>query len=128
MVQVKIYGRREVWSDRKQELSDVVHRCVVAVWKIPEDKRFHRILLAEPGELIAPTRSDSYLIVEIVCFAGRSVDAKRELVRAMYDDVAPALGLRADDLEVVILEAPRENWGIRGFVGDELTLGYRVDL
>jgi hypothetical protein len=46
----------------------------------------------------------------------------------MFDDVAPALGLTSDDLELVVLESPRENWGIRGLAGDELALGYRVDV
>ena len=31
------------------------------------------------------------------------------------------------DLEIVILESPRGNWGIRGKVGDELQLAYRVE-
>jgi hypothetical protein len=30
-------------------------------------------------------------------------------------------------LEVVILEPPRASWGIRGMVGDELQLGYKVE-
>ncbi|WP_233275870.1 tautomerase family protein [Isoptericola variabilis] len=49
-------------------------------------------------------------------------------MRALYDDVAPALGLDADDLELTIVETPRENWGIRGRAGDELTLNYTVDV
>ncbi|TWH28071.1 tautomerase-like protein [Isoptericola variabilis J7] len=56
------------------------------------------------------------------------LEAKRALVRALYDDVAPALGLDADDLELTIVETPRENWGIRGRAGDELTLNYTVDV
>ena len=94
---------------------------------MPPEKRFHRFLLLDDGDLVAP-RSDAYLVVEIVCFTGRSREAKRALIAALYDDVAPHLGLAADDLEVVILESPRENWGIRGVSGDELTLGYRVDV
>jgi len=42
--------------------------------------------------------------------------------------VAPALGVAPDDLEIVILESPPENWGIRGRSGDELDLPYRVDV
>nr|WP_241743993.1 tautomerase family protein [Cellulosimicrobium arenosum] len=81
----------------------------------------------EDGDLVAP-RSDAYLVVEVVCFTGRTPEAKRALVRAVYDDVAPALGLDADDVELVVLESPRENWGIRGVGGDELALGYRVEV
>jgi hypothetical protein len=127
MVQVKVYGNRSVWGDRRAELSGAIHAALVRTWRLPEDKRFHRFLLFDDGDLVAP-RSEAYLVVELVCFAGRSPEAKRALVRAMYDDVAPAVGLSADDLELVILESPRENWGIRGLAGDELALGYRVDV
>ena len=127
MVQVKVYGNRSAWGERRGELSDAIHAALVRTWQLPEEKRFHRFLLLDDGDLVAP-RSSSYLVVEVVCFAGRSPAAKRALVRAMYDDVAPSLGLDADDLELAVLESPRENWGIRGLAGDELALGYRVDV
>lgn len=127
MAQVKIYGNRSVWGGRRSEVSDAVHAALVKTWQLPQDKRFHRFLLLDDGDLVAP-RSDAYLVVEVVCFAGRSREAKRALVAAMYDDVAPALGLVADDLELVVIESPRENWGIRGRSGDELALTYRVEV
>ncbi|WP_069386171.1 tautomerase family protein [Cellulosimicrobium cellulans] len=127
MAQVKIYGRRSVWGGRRTEVSDALHGALVRAWQLPEDKRFHRFLLLDDDDLVAP-RSDAYLVVEVVCFSGRSRAAKRALVTALYDDVAPALGLDADDLELVVLEAPRESWGIRGVSGDELALPYRVDV
>ena len=127
MVQVKVYGNRSVWGTRRAEVSDALHAALVGAWRIPEDKRFHRFLLLEDGDLVAP-RSESYLMIEVVAFAGRSREAKRELVRRMYDDVAPALGMAADDLELVVLESPPDSWGIRGRSGDELTLSYAVDV
>ena len=127
MVNVKVYGNRSVWSGRRSEVSDALHGALVGAWGIPQDKRFHRFLLLDDGDLVAP-RSRAYLVVEIVCFSGRSREAKRALIRAMYDDVAPALGLSPDDLELVVLESPRENWGIRGVPADELDLPYQVDV
>jgi phenylpyruvate tautomerase PptA (4-oxalocrotonate tautomerase family) len=127
MVQVKVYGNRSVWGERRTEVSDALHAALVGAWQIPAEKRFHRFLLLDDGDLVAP-RSEAYLVIEVVCFAGRSTEAKRALVRALFDDVAPALGLGVDDLELVILESPRESWGIRGLAGDELALGYRVDV
>ncbi|HEX5333152.1 MAG TPA: tautomerase family protein [Cellulomonas sp.] len=127
MAHVKIYGRRDVWASRRTEVSDAVHAALVGAWALPEHKRFHRFLLLDPEDLIAP-RSPAYLVVEIVCFAGRSRAARRALVRAFFDDVAPTLGLDPNDLELVILESPAENWGIRGVAGDELELDYRVDV
>lgn len=126
MVQVKVYGNRRVWGERRTEVSDALHGALVKAWEIPVEKRFQRFCLLDDGDLIAP-RSEAYLVVEIVAFSGRTRRAKRALMRAMYDDVAPALGLAADDLEIVIIESPRENWGIRGRAGDELVLSYRVE-
>jgi phenylpyruvate tautomerase PptA (4-oxalocrotonate tautomerase family) len=127
MAQVNVYGNRSVWGERRAEISDALHGALVRTWQLPEDKRFHRFLLLDDGDLVAP-RSDAYLVVEIVCFTGRSREAKRALIAALYDSVAPRLGLAAEDLEIVILESARENWGIRGMSGDELALSYRVDV
>ncbi|MEV0950467.1 tautomerase family protein [Promicromonospora sp. NPDC050249] len=127
MAQVKVYGNRSVWGERRAEISDALHEALVRTWQLPADKRFHRFLLLDDGDLVAP-RSDSYLVVEIVCFTGRSREARRALIAALYDDVAPRLGLDVNDLEIVILESPKENWGIRGMSGDELSLSYRVDV
>jgi len=127
MVQVKVYGNRRVWGQRREEVSDALHAALVGAWQIPEDKRFHRFLLLEDGDLVAP-RSEAYLMIEIVAFSGRSREAKRKLIRRLYDDVAPALGVATDDVELVVIESPAEAWGIRGRSGDELTLSYQVDV
>jgi phenylpyruvate tautomerase PptA (4-oxalocrotonate tautomerase family) len=127
MAQVKVYGNRSVWGEQRAEISDALHEALVRTWQLPADKRFHRFLLLDDGDLVAP-RSDAYLVVEVVCFTGRSREAKRALIAALYDSVAPRLGLAAEDLEIVIMESPKENWGIRGMSGDELTLSYRVDV
>jgi phenylpyruvate tautomerase PptA (4-oxalocrotonate tautomerase family) len=128
VAQVKLYGRRSFWSPRTAEVSDLVHRALVDTWRLPETKRFHRFLLLADDELVAPSRGPGYLGVEVVCFTGRSPDAVRSLVRAMTDQVAPALGLPVDDLEVVLIEVPPSHWAIRGRAGDELTLDYPVDI
>ncbi|GIH77304.1 tautomerase family protein [Planobispora longispora] len=128
MTQIKFYGRRDVWAPLRRELSDVVHGCLAEVWKLPQDKRFHRFLLLDADDLLCPQRSERYLIVEIVCFEGRSEEAKRDLIRTLFDRTGQALGLAPEDLEIVILEAPKVNWGIRGVPGDELALTYPVTL
>ncbi|MEU6740671.1 tautomerase family protein [Streptosporangium sandarakinum] len=126
MAQVKFYGRRDVWAGRRRELSDTVHGCLTEAWKLPADKRFHRFLLLDAEDMVCPQRSERYLIVEIVCFEGRSPQAKRDLIRTLFARAQEELGLPPADLEIVILEAPQVNWGIRGLPGDELALTYPV--
>lgn len=36
------------------------------------------------------------------------------------------LGFDPHDVEIVLFEAPRENWCFRGIPGDQADLGYRV--
>lgn len=115
-------------GDRTAEVSDVVHRAVVGAWALPESKRFHRFLLLGDDEMVAPSRGPDYLVIEVVCFTGRSPQAVRALLRAFTDEVAPALAVSPEDLEVVVIESPADHWAIRGRAGDELTLDYRVDI
>jgi hypothetical protein len=83
-----------------------------------------------------------------------SLDAhKAALSRAIHESVVAALaypadkqfhrfiGLAHDDfvypadrsanytiIEITLFETPRENWGIRGLPGDELSLNYKVQV
>ncbi|MCC2308087.1 tautomerase family protein [Cellulomonas chengniuliangii] len=127
MAQVKVYGRRDVWGPRRREVSDAVHAALVSTWGVPQDQRFHRFLLLDADDLLAP-RSREYLILEVLCFSGRGPVERRALINAMYVEVAPALGLGADDLEIVIIESPPGNWGLRGVAGNELLLSRRAGL
>ncbi|MGW4798625.1 tautomerase family protein [Nonomuraea sp. NPDC004297] len=124
MAQVKVYGRRDVWAGRQREVSDLVQTCLVNAWGIPEGKRFHRFLLLDADDFVCPGRSERYLIIEVLCFTGRSDDAKRALIRELYD----RSGYDPEDLEITIVEMPRANWGIRGVPADELTLPYQVEV
>ncbi|MFF5206712.1 tautomerase family protein [Streptosporangium sp. NPDC000396] len=126
MAQIKFYGRRDVWSGRRREVSDTVHDCLTEAWQLPADKRFHRFLLLDAEDLVCPQRGERYLIVEILCFEGRSDQAKRDLIRTLFARAQERLDLPAEDLEIVIVESPRVNWGIRGLPGDELALTYPV--
>jgi hypothetical protein len=57
-----------------------------------------------------------------------SVDATKALVRSLYRNVVRRCGIDAHDLEVTIFETPRSSWGIRGVPGDELAIGYDVEV
>lgn len=128
MAQIKVYGRRSAWSQDRAVLSDRVHAALVEAWQMPTDKRFQRFVWLDDDDLVAPLRGERYLVIEVLAFSGRSQEAKRALVGALYDRVCGGFGLPVDDLEIVILESPQESWGIRGVSGDELTLAYPVSI
>lgn len=129
MAQVKIYGERTFLRSSREALSDLVHASARSAFGLPEDKRFHRFIGLDAEDLIAPPgRSAHYVIVEVLMFEGRSVAAKKAFYAALYDGWSSGLGHAVDDLEIVIIETPRANWGIRGLPGDELALTYAVDV
>jgi phenylpyruvate tautomerase PptA (4-oxalocrotonate tautomerase family) len=129
MAQVKIYGLRAHLEPIRTHLSDVIHQCLVEVFKLPENKRFHRFIALGTSDFIYPEdRSDKYTILEIIMFEGRSLEAKKHLIRLLYERLAVAFGITAQDLEIVMIETSKHNWGIRGLPGDELALDYRVNV
>jgi hypothetical protein len=46
----------------------------------------------------------------------------------LYQYIGERCGVAANDLEITIFETPKENWSIRGEPGDELALGYQVEV
>ena len=124
---VKIYALRERLAGRRQLLSDAIQAALSSAFGLPADKRAHRFFALEREDLFAPPdRSDDYLLVELTVMAGRSTDTKQALVRALFERLEKDAGLRPHDVEIVILEAPPENWGFRGLHGDEAQLSYKV--
>lgn len=129
MAQVKIYGRASALRAMRQPLSDVIHSCTVEALAFPRDKRFHRFIPLAAEDFIYPSdRSERYTVIEVLMFEGRTVEAKKVFIRSLYERAAAQLELAAIDLELTFIETPRHNWGIRGVPGDELALGYTVEV
>ncbi|MEZ4700950.1 MAG: tautomerase family protein [Rhodothermales bacterium] len=129
MAQIKIFGVRERLAPIKAALSDAIHACVVEALAYPVDKRAHRFFPLEPDEFYYPAgRTDRYTILEISLFEGRSVEAKKHLIRLLFERVQADCGIEPMDLEMTIFETPKHNWGFRGRPGDEHMLDYRVDV
>jgi 4-oxalocrotonate tautomerase family enzyme len=128
MAQIVIYSQRENLAGRRSAISDTLHGCVTTVLGLPPDKRFHRFIALEESDFIHPTdRSPRYTIIEVSMFEGRSKDTKKKLIRLIFQRFEAELGITPQDVEITIHETPRENWGIRGKPGDELTLSYKVE-
>lgn len=129
MAQVKVYGLRAHLDPVKARLSEVIHGCVVEALSYPPEKRFHRFFPMEPADFVYPAdRTGRYTLVEISLFEGRSVEAKKRLIRLLFERARAELDLSPQDLEITLFETPRHNWGIRGRPGDELGLSYTVEV
>lgn len=127
MAQVKVYALASHLEVCRTGLSDVIHGCLVDALELPEEKRFQRFFALEPQDFIFPSkRSEKYTVLELQLFEGRSVEAKKRLIRLLFERFAAELGYGVNDLEINLIETPRANWGVRGLPGDELALPYNV--
>jgi len=129
MAQIKIFGIKEHLNPIKSQLSNVIHACVMEALQFPKDKRAHRFIGLEKDNFYYPEgRTDSYTIIEITMIEGRSVEAKKKLIRLLFDKISEELHIAKNDIEICILESPAHNWGFRGFHGDEVQLNYKINV
>ena len=129
MAQIKIYGLKSSLSEKASSLSSAIHNAVVEALAYPPDKKFHRFIGLEKSEFIfPPDRGENYTIIEISMFEGRSTEAKKSLVHLLFANIAREAGIDPHSVEITIFETPKQKWGIRGMCGDELALGYKVNV
>lgn len=129
MSQIKIYGLKQHLDPIKARLSDAIHDCVVETLGLPRDKRAHRFFGLEDDDFYRPaTASPRYIILEINMIAGRTPEAKKNLIHALYRRTGEELNLAPADLEVQIIESPKANWGFRGMTGEEIALSYNIEV
>lgn len=129
MAQVKIFGLQTNLAPIRKELSDAIHSAVMEALAYPEEKRFHRFIKLDREDFFYPSdRSERYIILEISIFEGRSIEAQKSLIRALYRHITAATGITAQDIEITLFETPRHSWGIRGVPGDEISLNYKVEV
>ena len=129
MSQIKIYGLKASLDPIKAQLSDVIHSCVMDALQFPADKRAHRFIGLAADDFFMPAgRTDAYIIIEITMIEGRSIAARKQLVRLLFDRIEAQLGMVPMDVEICIYENPACNWGFRGMHGDEIALNYKINV
>ncbi|WP_414751902.1 tautomerase family protein [Anabaena sp. CCY 9910] len=129
MVQIKVYGLAAKLNPIKTELSNILHTSLIEVLQISPEKRFHRFFPLDKEDFYYPSdRTENYLIIEIIMFEGRSVETKKQLLQDIFQKINEQLQISVYDIEITLLEIPKQNWGIRGVPGDELNLSYKVEV
>ncbi|MGJ0490726.1 tautomerase family protein [Methylobacter sp.] len=129
MAQIKIYGIKEKLIPVRERLSEVIHECVMDALQFPADKRAHRFFLMDKEDMLYPAgRTDAYTIIEITMIEGRTIEAKKKLIRLLFDNIRDKVDIQHQDIEICIQESPACNWGFRGMHGDEVKLNYKINV
>ena len=125
----KIETRKSRESSEKLAVMDAVHKAMREALKIPEDDRQVRYIEHAPEDFqVPPGKTENYTLVEITMFKGRSMEAKSNLYREIVRNLGPS-GIAPEDVFIVLIEVPPENWGVRGGLpASEVDLGFKIEV
>jgi len=118
------------WLDGKQTaFLEAVHRAVVQTLKTPDDEPLARLIEHPTNSYLTPhSAGERFTRIEIVLFRDRSLEAKRELYRAMVQNLRP-FDIPPEDVKVVLVEITSENVGFRGGqAAYDVDLGYALQI
>lgn len=127
---VKIEIRKGYSSEYKKGILDGVHQALVDALGIPDSDRFQRIYeLDKENFECPPDRTNAVTLVQITLFPGRSFEAKKKLYKDIVENLGQNPGINGNDIIIILLEPPLENWGIRGGQpASEVDLGFKIDV
>ncbi|HMK54416.1 MAG TPA: tautomerase family protein [Methanobacteriaceae archaeon] len=127
---VKIEILKGKSSEYKKAILDGVHNALVKSIKIPDHDRFQRIYELEKEDFeVPPDRTDNATLIEIKMFPGRTQEAKNKLFKTIVKNLETNPGINGNDIFIILLEPPMNNWGIRGGKpAGEVDLGFEVEV
>lgn len=101
--------------DHRGAIIDVVYDALVNVAGAPDNDKFMIISEHGPGSLVMDpnyvvARSERALIIQITLNAGRTIEVKKNLYRAIADGLHESIGLPTEDVFINLVEVPKENW------------------
>jgi phenylpyruvate tautomerase PptA (4-oxalocrotonate tautomerase family) len=113
----------------KKNINDAIHKALVDNFKIQDWDYNQKTQEYAAGDWRVPDgKSDKYIFIEMCVFPGRTRETKKKLFADIVNRLE-ALGIPKDHVMILIVEQPKENWGIRGGVpADEVNLGYDTNL
>ena len=115
-------------AEYKKAVLDGIHQALVEAFNIPDYDRNQRICEVTPANREMPSdKTADNILIEITAFQGRSIAAKRNLYKHIVDELASRVGIKGDDVTIVLHEVPLENWGVRGGKpASEVDIGFKV--
>ena len=131
MPSVLIEVRKQYTPEQEVALMEAVHAALREAFKILPHDRNVRLVVHEPHRFACPPdreKPEFYTHISIDAFAGRSIDAKRNLYKAIVNNLG-SFGIPKDHVKILLREITKENWGIRGGqAGCDVELGYKVEV
>jgi 4-oxalocrotonate tautomerase len=97
-------------------IGDSVHEAMVEQFDVPRRDRFQVITQHTPATLqfdrgyLDIDRSDQFVMVRVTLSAGRSTAAKSAFYQQLAELLAEHIGLRTEDLAVILVENERADW------------------
>jgi phenylpyruvate tautomerase PptA (4-oxalocrotonate tautomerase family) len=127
---VKISIRTGKSPGYKRALLNGVHAALVEAFLIPDADRHQQLFELDADHFEIPsTKSEAFVLVEIIAFQGRSIEAKRKLYAAIVRNFGNSPGIAGDDVMIILHEPPKENWGLRGGrPASDVDIGFKVDV
>jgi phenylpyruvate tautomerase PptA (4-oxalocrotonate tautomerase family) len=124
-----LIATRAGWIRDPAAVIEAVQSALREALKIPEWDRTLRLIEHLPSHFaVPPGRGEKFTLVEVTMFSGRSMAAKRALYQAIVRNLA-AFDVPPLDIKIALIEAPPENWGIRGGMpASEIELGFEIDV
>jgi len=114
LVTVDLLGGRS--PQELDAISNAIHEAMVELLEVPSRDRFQIITEHQPQTLrfdrsyLDMDRRDSFILVRVTLSAGRTTNAKRAFYRRLSELLVDRVGIRPDDLAVIMTENEREDW------------------
>jgi phenylpyruvate tautomerase PptA (4-oxalocrotonate tautomerase family) len=117
---VTLTVRKPKSTEFKDKVFAAVHAALVATG-VPDTDKFQRVLELDAADFrydthypdVMTTRTDDFVLIEIVWSVGRSVKVKKKLLDELMDHLR-AGGFDPENVMVVFKETGWENWSFAG--------------
>ena len=113
---VEIFVSENRTPSQRRRLGDAIQQALVETVDVPQDDRFQAIHVLANADLVYDpaylgiSRSPEFVAIRITLRAGRSAAKKQALYRAIVTRARDAIGIRAEDVLIVLSENQPLDW------------------
>lgn len=104
-----LISTQEGWIENPEAVLDAVQEALTESIGTPAHARHLRLLEYPATHFSATPGGPRYTELQITLFSGRTVELKQALYAAVKRNLGK-LGVPEDDVKVILIESPKENW------------------